>query len=287
MQDLTQDTHNASMPDFSQEEVVPDLHVDVPPGKQTQASIAALKERADNAPDPKAKGKLALAVARNRLWRTGRVLRVRFVDASATPMQIKLVMDAANEWTRYANLKFEVSSNKDAEIRITFQPQYICWSHIGTNALVIDYDAPTMTLGLFEGAKPRQDYRRYVLHEFGHAIGCIHEHQTPVAGIKWNLPVVYAYYERLCGWTEADVNHNVINVCAQASSNHPDERDKTPRGNDQPEAIYTPFDGQSIMVYAVPKTHTIDGFEVKWGFDLSQRDKEFIAAMYPQDAGHA
>lgn len=51
-------------------------------------------------------------------------------------------------------------------------------------------------------------------------------------------------------------------------------------------AGYTPFDGQSIMVYTIPKNHTTDGFEVKWGYELSPRDKQFIAAVYPQEVKH-
>ncbi|MFN8464008.1 MAG: hypothetical protein U0X20_00595 [Caldilineaceae bacterium] len=288
MQTSAQDAQDPTVPDFDSEEFIPDLFVDVPAAKQNQAALAAVRERSSNAPNPKDKGKLALAVARNRLWRPGRVLRVRFMDPAATPEQIKLVMDAAHEWTKYANLSFGISSDPDAEIRITFTPQNIFWSHIGTNALVIDHDKPTMTLGLFNRGTPRADYRRYVLHEFGHAIGCIHEHQTPAAGIKWNLPVVYSYYQNLCHWTQADVNNNVLNIYAQASSNHEYARDEAPRlaGADPIAASYTPFDGQSIMVYAIPKNHTTDGFEVKWGAELSPRDKQFIATVYPQEGKH-
>jgi hypothetical protein len=271
-------------------EAIPDLHVDVPVALQNKAALAAVRERASNAPDPKAKGKVALAWAQNRLWRTGRTLRVRFLDADATPAQIKVVMDAANEWTKYANLKFEVSSAPEAEIRITFRPSRIFWSHVGTNALVIQNDRPTMTLGLFENGQPRSDYRRYVLHEFGHAIGCVHEHQTPIAGIKWNLPVVYRYYKELCNWTEADVNNNVINVYAQASTNHDYPRDKAPANIpvlDPIRADQSPsFDGASIMIYTILKEHTLDGFSVAWGYELSEDDKKFIAAMYPQEASH-
>jgi hypothetical protein len=34
-----------------------------------------------------------------------------------------------------------------------------------------------------------------VIHEFGHALGLIHEHQNPSGGIQWNKPVVCRYYE--------------------------------------------------------------------------------------------
>ena len=80
----------------------------------------------------------------------------------------------------------------------------------------------------------------------------------------------------------------MLNIYAQATSNHEYARDEAPPlvGAKPIEAGYTPFDGQSIMVYAIPKNHTTDGFEVKWGFDLSLRDKQFIAAVYPQEVKH-
>ena len=36
------------------------------------------------------------------------------------------------------------------------------------------------------------ELRRVVLHEFGHALGLIHEHQNPEGGIEWNEPAVKA-----------------------------------------------------------------------------------------------
>jgi hypothetical protein len=33
---------------------------------------------------------------------------------------------------------------------------------------------------------PEEQFRRTVLHEFGHALGLVHEHATPAGGIKWN-----------------------------------------------------------------------------------------------------
>lgn len=282
MQNSAQSSH---MPDFSSEEVIPDLHVEVPIESQDLAAIAAVRERSSNAPDPKKKSKLALAVARNRLWKPGRVLRVKFLDAGVAQVQIDAIMDAASEWTNYANLQFVVSSDDDAEVRITFLPQFICRSQIGTNALAIKPGQSTMTLGLFNGLELRPDYRRYVLHEFGHAIGCVHEHQTPAAGIKWNLPVVYSYYKQLCGWDVAQVNYNVVNVYAQASTNHDPERDQAP-GSDPIGTSYTPFDSNSIMVYPILKSHTLDGYEVQWGYELSPRDKQFIASIYPKEESH-
>jgi serralysin len=45
------------------------------------------------------------------------------------------------------------------------------------------------------------EYRRVVLHEFGHALGLVHEHQNPNNNtIQWNKENVYAYYKQKFGW---------------------------------------------------------------------------------------
>ncbi len=47
-------------------------------------------------------------------------------------------------------------------------------------------------MGWLEPDTPNDEYRRVVLHEFGHALGGIHEHQSPASGvIPWDKPKVY------------------------------------------------------------------------------------------------
>ena len=50
-------------------------------------------------------------------------------------------------------------------------------------------------------------------HEFGHALGMIHEHQNPAAQgeIPWDKPKVYAYYAQQ-GWSKDDVDTNIFEV---------------------------------------------------------------------------
>lgn len=53
------------------------------------------------------------------------------------------------------------------------------WSYIGTDASRIPLESFSMNLGFVD--------RPTVLHEFGHALGLIHEHQSPFeGGFKWN-----------------------------------------------------------------------------------------------------
>ena len=77
-----------------------------------------------------------------------------------------------------------------AEIRITFDPGN-SWSTVGRDALLVPAGSPTINFGWFADVVTDklvsrvtdQEIRRTVLHEFGHALGFIHEHQSPAAGI--------------------------------------------------------------------------------------------------------
>lgn len=281
MDDVVQPGQEDSTAQADQEQpFVIDLNMIVPPEQQAEAVLYALEERESNVPDPDAGGDFSLAVAANRLWEVGKRLRVRFLDAHSYPdaqQRIGLVMDAANEWTQHANLSLELSDDEDAELRVSFNPHNGCWSYIGTDAKTVRTSQPTINLSVMGWNKLPADYRKYLLHEFGHAIGCIHEHSTPIARIKWNRPVVYKYYQDNFGWDQAKVDFNVFQVFAQASTNHK----AGPR--DAIVADFTPeMDKDSIMVYPIPKDHTQDGYAVEWRGNLSPKDKEFIAEVYPR-----
>ena len=120
-----------------------------------------------------------------------------------------------------------------------------------------------MNLGWLKPNTADKEYRRVVLHEFGHALGLIHEHKQPNAQIPWNERAVIEYYRRTNGWDEAYTRSNVLNKEMVDS--------------------YTRFDPQSIMLYPVPKELTIGGFEIPWSnTELSELDKQFILQMYPK-----
>ena len=41
-----------------------------------------------------------------------------------------------------------------------------------------------MNYGWIDADSPEEELRSVVLHEFGHALGLIHEHQNPLSGIR-------------------------------------------------------------------------------------------------------
>jgi hypothetical protein len=201
-----------------------------------------------------------LAVAWRRQWQSGQELRIRFLDGESGLH--RRVQAHAEGWLRYANVALRFGKYADAEIRVSFTGRGY-WSLVGTDAVRAGRAAATMQLGGFTSAADDLQLRRTVLHEFGHALGCIHEQASPAAAIPWDEPKVYDFYRKWQGWDEGAIYHNVL-------------RRYSPGG-----MRYSNYDPASIMQYPVPAHLTRGGFEVGWNNDLSEGDKSFIARMYP------
>jgi hypothetical protein len=125
--------------------------------------------------------------------------------------------------------------------------------------LVFDPDDPNNT---------DDEFRRVILHEFGHALGLIHEHMRPDSPVIWKEKAVFDYYHKLAGWDENTVRYQVIDPYNQ------NVIDKTP------------FDPKSIMMYPFPAglAKLADGtdFVTGWNRDLTQGDIDLISRVYPK-----
>lgn len=190
-----------------------------------------------------------------KLWTNGKTLHIRFINGTAQQKQI--VKQFAPQWSQHANLKFVFDDAPTAEVRIAFNDDG-AWSYIGTDALGIPGNEPTMNFGW-------QD-EGVVLHEFGHLIGMIHEHQNPNGNsIVWNKPAVI---KDLSGppnfWDEATIQHNIFDKYSQTQING------------------SQFDPASVMLYSFPATWTLNGFHSEPNEVLSPVDMSFAASVYPK-----
>jgi len=141
------------------------------------------------------------------LWDVGQTLRVQFLDGSAFLQQ--KVMQYAPIWEQYANIKFDFVQNSPSDIKISFATRGKYYSIIGKAASRFAPNEPTMNLGFSESTSESQ-FRRLILHEFGHAIGLHHEHQHPENSIQWNKPVVYQWFLENLDWSREKVDLNLF-----------------------------------------------------------------------------
>ncbi len=243
----------------------------LPSDMQREAESKAIAENPLNMPAPGAPAPLSGAVDARKLWAPGRVLRVCFLDGDAR-VQDK-VATIAQEWSKYANIQFDFCEDLEAELRISFK-QPGSWSYIGTDALMIKPPNATINFGWLTPDTGDEEYTRVVLHEFGHALGMIHEHQNPANEIPWNRPVVMQYYMGPPNYWRADqVETNIFQAYAEDHTK------------------FTDFDLYSIMRYPIPREHLADPnwaaeHPVDWqNYQLSDTDKTFIAECYPAAQG--
>jgi hypothetical protein len=206
-----------------------------------------------------------IAVVRLKKWPNGTEINCRFLDGS--PTQKKKVEDKAHIWERYVNIKLKFVDTGPAEVRISFLADPGSWSAVGTDALNLPYfplHEPTMNFGWLEDDTDDGEYNRVVLHEFGHALGAIHEHQSPGATLKWNTDEVYRVYSGPPNfWSREDIDHNILRKYSKEQMN------------------WTAFDEKSIMLYELPGSLFEDGKGTPSNKDLSDNDKKFMGEMYP------
>ena len=204
--------------------------------------------------------RVQIALPVNKLWESGRTLKVKFMGGSSYVRE--KVIKYAKEWEKYANIRFHFVTSGNADIRVSFVWGDGAWSYVGTDAENISSSKATMNFGGFNSYTIDSEFSRAVLHEFGHALGAIHEHQSPVANIPWNKTAVYNYYAKN-GWSKATVDHNIF------------------RRYDDLDMTNSSYDRHSIMHYNIPNSLTLGNFSVSSNTILSDTDKNFIAKAYP------
>lgn len=207
-----------------------------------------------------------MAVINTKKWPAGTTLRCRFLDGS--PKMRRKVKAVALEWQKYADIKLKFIAGGAAEIRISFFADNGSWSAVGRDCLNTSYfplHQPTMNYGWLRDDTDDQEYHRVVTHEFGHALGCIHEHQSPTFDRKWDVAKVMKYFSGPPNyWDSEAIKYNVL-------------QKYSPKG-----ISATQFDPKSIMLYAFDGALFADGKgPTNENTIVSPMDIAMIKKMYP------
>lgn len=211
--------------------------------------------------NPRSESPFEMAADWRYLWQKGSTINVRFLGGEAS-VHTK-VENYAHQWEEFANVKFGFVDTGKAQIRVAFIAGNGSWSYLGTQALTYsDQQIPTMNFGWLTAETSEEEYSRVVLHEFGHALGCVHEHQHPLNGIPWDKEKAYIYYGQQ-GWTRDDVDSQVFRRYSTSITR------------------FSEFDANSIMMYPIPNEITNGHYSVDWNMHLSSTDKVFIGKLYP------
>lgn len=233
-------------------------------------------------------------------WDPGTILKVKFLGSSSKALR-DMVIRYSKEWEQFANIKFQfVADNAPGtSMRIKIGDGMGHNSRVGINCNDVPQAEQTMNLdsisfldfkyyiaemkknnievnienlrAMLTQSSPRWDFKEIkstVLHEFGHALGLLHEQSYPGA-IKWNTDTVYKYYEEYQGWDKAKTDFNVLMASDQFFTNG------------------TLYDPKSIMHYSVESWQTVDGYSLPPNYELSPGDKALISALYPKGKSSA
>lgn len=204
-------------------------------------------------------GRTAIALLKSRKWPNGSEIPIYL--QSPTAQQRRDVQEVMERYNSIVNLNLLlVTSAARSKVRVTFNSRGGAWSYIGTDVLRQPTNAATMNLGFNQAGT--------YLHEFGHTLGAIHEHQR-VDPRYWNKTAVY---RDLSGppnnWDRATIDSNMFERYAEDQLNG------------------TRLDGRSVMMYGIPRTWLLDTWE-GWhegpNPDLSELDISWLKTQYPKD----
>jgi hypothetical protein len=213
------------------------------------------------------------------LWPASKTLMACFYDGE--PALRAFFIRSAQKWLPGTSLKVDFGSEPTyrtceqdvLDIRIAFS-QKGYWSYMGTDSLNPDVIKKGASLNIQTDSHPFNSLNlqwidEAITHEFGHALGLLHEHQSPAAhcGDEFDWEKINAFAKEKWGWTAEEVHTNFAPYV------------------DDPRLRTTPYDRDSVMHYALADWMFKKGKKSKCYVSeprtMSNEDKITIADAYP------
>lgn len=246
---------------------------------------------------------------KSQLWEPGSTIKVSFADDNAPEWEKAWVEKMVKtKLEPHVNLTFTFlnthnnSGNMNGDIRVTFnttgsftQVGIGNTANKGEPSCHLEFVDPPGTDGesssfTYKGKTynvPANAKRNgnnegaTVIHEFGHAVGMLHEHQSPNVDFKWKCKAVFTEYGKAPNyWKKDDICNNILqrqnapSVC------------ECPEQPGMGEIVASKFDPKSIMLYpfgaGLSDTYP-DG--ISPNNELSRTDVEWLSKMYSGKKG--
>jgi hypothetical protein len=253
-------------------------------------------------------GKMRAVFNKTTLWNNKSELEICFINNYEDWRRAWVAYIITNNMQPYIGikLKFNLDNVPDPEkydIRIDFNSTKGSYSLIGTDAQYTS-NPETMNLGWIDAPSDftfiYNDKEYYIpedatnltgggnkiggtiLHEFGHALGMIHEHQSPFNNpFIWNVDTIYKEYSGPPNsWSIQDIKDNFLN-------NYGDQVELYNGSSFDPYSIMKYAMGSSTELLDKSKYPSKDKYEIAVGMleqlntKLSDIDKYWLGRNYP------
>lgn len=205
---------------------------------------------------------LHFVVLRHNMWPQNHTLKVYFMTKNEHLANI--ILTTAQEWSEHCNIKFERTLvYHRSHIRVSFAREGH-WSVIGTLAQTKKRKRPSMNFDVKSVDIGSEYFKGIIRHEFGHALGLLHEHQSSNVPMDWDKETVYREFKKEYGWSTEKVDENLF-------ERYEFETKKASRE-----------DPLSIMTYPIEESFTFSKKTFQRNNTLSQTDIEYIGQLYPK-----
>ncbi|KAJ7209191.1 hypothetical protein GGX14DRAFT_697875 [Mycena pura] len=256
---------------------VPQSAMDAPVNLNTEVAVGAIGA-------PVSAAAKTISSQLSLLWDSGTTVTYSYVNGTAN--QKNKVDQLILEWLPYANVNF-APVGQGGTITIAFS-QYFVSSGVGTlNRSSLSIPSATMHLNIRDDVSAITEYdRACVLHEFGHILGLVHEHQSGSFTIdpkllSNSLTLPQPGLEGpMVPWDDTTWTNQYASVYNSTNITN-----------------FSTFDPTSIMKFYTteqytPRVETLgtiwdqpyDGTNVAPNFALSDMDKAYMVIVYPRAA---